>query len=65
MTDRERALLRRYYDALRPIARGMKSPAELRRDPLVEVLGYEEVLEMAYENAREFARVAIGRRRRP
>ena len=55
----------RYYDALKRIARGYKTAAQLRKDDNVEFLGLEEVLEMAYENIQNEARTALGRRKRP
>lgn len=47
------------------IAKAYKTPDQLRKDPNVEVLGLEEVMEMAYQNIQTEAKNAIRRRRRP
>lgn len=49
------------YDALKRIARGYMTPDQIRRDAEKEEFGpgYEEYLEMSYENIQETAKRAI------
>lgn len=57
---------RRYFDALKLIAKGYASTDRLRRDAEKEYgLDYGEALEMAYENIQSAAAAAIYGRRRP
>lgn len=56
---------RRYFDALKRIAKDRMTPDQIRRDAPNVGLEYEEYLEMAYENMQQDARNAIHRKRRP
>lgn len=54
----------RYFDALKRIAKGYQTPDQLRREARDTGLGYEDLLEMAYENLQwEAARTIHGKRR--
>lgn len=58
------ALEIKLYDALRAIAKGYQTPAQIRREydnGMDYALGYEEALEMAYENIQALAARAIYR----
>ena len=55
----------RMYDALKRIARDYMSPSQIRRDSERSGLGYEEYLEMSYENIQTLAADAIRGMRRP
>ena len=47
------------YDALKTIATGYQTPAQLRKNSKGQYgLGYEETLEMAYENIQQLAKEA-------
>lgn len=49
----------RMYDALKTIATGYQTPEQLRRNSKGQYgLGYEETLEMAYENIQQLAKDA-------
>lgn len=49
----------RMLDALKTIANGYQTPDQLRRNSKEQFgLGYEETLEMAYENIQQLAREA-------
>ena len=54
----------RYFDALKRI-RSYMTPDQIRRDTKNTGLGYEEYLEMAYENIKAEAEHAIKGKRRP
>jgi hypothetical protein len=54
-----------YYDTLKRIARGFMTPDQIRRDSDNMGLGYEEYLEMSYENIQVEAERAIKGKRRP
>lgn len=52
----------RLYDALKAIAKGYQTPAQIRREydnGMDYALGYEEALEMAYENIQTLAARAV------
>ena len=55
----------RYYDALKRIARGYQTAAQLRRRAGQYGLTFEEEIEMSYENIQGEAAAAIHRKRRP
>jgi hypothetical protein len=55
----------RLFDALKKIARGYVSPAQLQRNAERLGLSYEETIEMAYENIQAHAAAAIKGVRRP
>lgn len=54
----------RYFDALRRIANCLPAKA-IKQDNRTSSLEYVEYLEMAYDNVRQEAKNALGRRRRP
>lgn len=57
---------RRYYDALKRIARDYASPEEIRRTAERQYgLSPEEALEYAYDNLQSEAAAAIKGKRRP
>ena len=55
----------RYYDALKRIAQDYQTADQLRRHAGQYGLGFEEEIEMAYENMQHEAKNAIKGRRRP
>ncbi len=56
----------RMYDALREIAKGYQTPAQLRKNSEKQYgLCYEEALEFSYENVQTTAARAIQGMRRP
>lgn len=56
---------RRYFDALRRIARGYQSAAQLRRYAGQYGVSFAEEIELAYENLQQEAANAIRSRRQP
>lgn len=62
----EQSKEQRYFDALKGIARGYQTPAQLRRNSEGDYgLSFTEALEMAYENIQYTAARAIHGKRRP
>lgn len=56
----------RYFDVLKRIAVGYHTTDQLRRQAERKYgLGYEEALEMAYENIQQEAKEAVRGKRRP
>lgn len=53
-----------YFDTLKRIVKYM-TPDQIRRDAKANDMGYEEYLEMAYENIQFEAKHAIKGKRRP
>lgn len=55
----------RMFDALKTIAKGYQTPDQIRRNSKDQYgLGYEETLEMAYENIQQLAKEATKNVRR-
>ena len=59
MTQKQAEQFNRMLAALKQISKGYQTPDQLRRSAEKEYsVGYEEAIEMAYENIKELAKLA-------